>query len=135
MGCVLVHFFSLSLIFTLVAASIPPLQNVTLFLQQKNLLLFFPYPSCSFHLVELSLACRPTFFFLSLSLFSKFVDMTINLSLILKATRIHFLLSVFVFIDSLVVSVSRDTGGHTFSHQYNLTFGIALHVVGVQMVV
>ena len=61
--------------------------------------------------------------------------MTINLSLILKKKnpRIqeHFPLSVFVFIDSLVVSASQDAGGHTLSRQNNLTFGIGLHVVGV----
>ena len=63
--------------------------------------------------------------------------MTINLSLILKTTRIqkHFPLSVFVFIDSLVVSASQDAGGHTLSRQNNLTFGIGLHVVGVRTVV
>ena len=75
------------------------------------------------------------FLCLSLSLYSKFVDMTINLSLILKKKnpRIqeHFPLSVFVFIDSLVVSASQDAGGHTLSRQNNLTFGIGLHVVGV----
>ena len=51
---------------------------------------------------------------LSLSLYSKFVDMTINLSSILYTTRIqkHFPLSVFVFIDSFVVSASQDAGGY-----------------------
>ena len=65
----------------------------------------------------------------------------------------HFPLSVFVFIDSLVVSASQDAGGHiprvqevflacgrkvsgtqgfqgsghTLSRQNNLTFGIGLH--------
>ena len=63
--------------------------------------------------------------------------MTINLSLILKTTGIqkHFPLSVFVFIDSLVVSASQDAGGHKLSRQNNLTFGIGLHVVGVRTVV
>ena len=63
--------------------------------------------------------------------------MTINLSLILKTTRIqkHFLLSVFVFIDSLVVSASQDAGGHRLSRQKKLTFGVGLHVVGVRTVV
>ena len=63
---------------------------------------------------------------LSVSLFSKFVDMTINPSLTLQTTRIQkqFLLSVFVFIDSLVVSASQDAGGHTIYHQNNrLTCG------------
>ena len=63
--------------------------------------------------------------------------MTINLSLILWTTRIqkHFPLSVFVFIDSLVVSASQDAGSHTLSRQNNLVFGIGLHVVGVRTVV
>ena len=54
-----------------------------------------------------------------------------------KTTRIqkHFPLSVFVFIDSLVVSASQDAGGHKLSRQNNLTFGIGLHVVGVRTVV
>ena len=75
------------------------------------------------------------FFCLSLSLYSKFVDTTINLSLILyKTTRIqkHFSLSVFVFIDSLVVSASQEAGGHTLSRQINLTSGIRLHEVCVR---
>ena len=50
-------------------------------------------------------------------------------------TRIqkHFPLSVFVFIDSLVVSALQDVGGHTLFRQNNL--GICLHVVGVRTVV
>ena len=74
-----------------------------------------------------SLACRPTFSFLCLppSLYSKFVDMTINLSLVQHG----YTLSVFVFIDSLVVFASQNAGGR--SRQNNLTFDISLHVVGV----
>ena len=66
------------LIFTLT------LQNFMFFLQQKMSPLFFLSRSCFFSRWA-SLACRLTFSFLclSLSLFSKFVDMTINLSLIL----------------------------------------------------
>ena len=63
------------------------------------------------------------------------MDTTINLSLILyKTTRIqkHFALSVFVFIDSLVVSTSQEAGGHTLSRQNNLTSGIRLHEVCVR---
>ena len=61
---------------------------------------------------------------LSLSLYSKFVDVTINLSLILQTTRIkkHFPLPVFVFIHSLVVA-SQHAGGHTLSRQKKMTFG------------
>ena len=136
---VLVHFFSLSLIFTLVAASIPSLQNFMFFLQQKiSPFVFFSLALAPF-LVEL---CWPVdllslFLCLSLSLYPKFVDMTINLSLILLTIQIqkHFPLSVFVFIDSLVVFASQDAGGHTLSRQNNLTFGIGLHVVGARTVV
>ena len=59
----------------------------------------------------------------------------INLSLILyKTTRIqkHFSISVFVFIDSLVVSASQEGAGHTLSRQNNLTSGIRLHEVCVR---
>ena len=74
--------FSLSLIFTLVAASIPPLQSFILFLQQR---MFFSLTLALF-LVELRwpVALLSLFLCISLSLYSKFVDMTINLSLILK---------------------------------------------------
>ena len=47
----------------------------------------------------------------------------------------QFPLSVFVFIDSLVVSASQDQGGHALFRQNNLTFGISLHVVGVRTAV
>ena len=55
----------------------------------------------------------------SLALFSKLVDMTINLSLILQTTRIQkqFPLSVFIFIDSLVVSALQHSGGYAISRQ------------------
>ena len=63
---------------------------------------------CSFS-GRASLACHPLSLFLclSLALYSKFADMTINLSLIPQTTRIQkqFPLSIFVFIDSLVVSI------------------------------
>ena len=63
------------------------------------------------------------------------MDTTINQSLILyKTTRIQrqFPLSVFVFIDSLVVPASREAGGHTLSRQNNLTSGIGLHELCVR---
>ena len=70
----------------------------------KVVMLFFLQKNVSFA----SLACRllSLFLCLSLALYSKFVDMTIYLSLILQTTRIQrqFPLSVFVFIDSFVVS-------------------------------
>ena len=54
-----------------------------------------------------------------LALFSKLVDMKINLSLILQTTQIQkqFLLSIFVFIDSLVVSALQHSGGYATSRQ------------------
>ena len=81
-----------------------PLQNFMLFLQ-KNFLYFF-YLALALFLVEHAwpVALLSLFLCLSLSLFSKFVEMIINLNLILQRTRMqkHFPLSVFVFIDSLV---------------------------------
>ena len=72
---------------------------------RKCLLCFLSLALAPF-LVELRwpVALLSLFLCLSFSLYSKFVDMTINLSLILKTTRIqkHFPLSVFVFIDSLL---------------------------------
>ena len=68
-----------------------------------------------------SLACRVLSLFLglSLALYSKSVDTTINLSLILWTPRIQkqFPLSVFVFIDSLVVSPLQEAGGYVISRQ------------------
>ena len=60
---------------------------------------------------------------------SKFVDITINISLILETTRIQkqFPLSVFVFIDSLVVSASQDAGGYAISRQINLELHLGCH--------
>ena len=57
-----------------------------------------------------SLACQllSLFLGLSLALYSKFEDMTINLYITRKQRQ--FPLSVFVFIDSLVVSASQDAG-------------------------
>ena len=74
---------------------------------RKCLLCFFPSLALALFTVELRwpVALLSLFLCPSLSLlYSKFVDMTINLSLILSTTRTqkHFLLSVFVFIDSLV---------------------------------
>ena len=50
------------------------------------------------------------------------LDMTINLSLILKKTRIQkqFPLSGFVFIDSLAASALQEAGGYAISRQNNL---------------
>ena len=80
-------FFSLSLIFTLVAASISHFLNpATKFyvVPPKNFLYFF-YLALALFLVEHAwpVVLLSLFLCLSLSLFSKFVDMTINLNLIL----------------------------------------------------
>ena len=91
---VLVHFFSLQLIFTLhwwpLAFLIlsPPLQNFHVVLPTKKCLLCFlslALDLCRPFSRWASLACRllSLFLCLSLALYSKFVDMTINLSLIL----------------------------------------------------
>ena len=113
-------FFSLSLIFTLVASSIshfltattkfyvvPPTKNFSF--------VFFCLPLALF-LVELHwpVALLSLFFCLFLSINSKFVDMTINLSSILYTTRIQkqFPHSVFAFMDSFVVLPSQDAGGY-----------------------
>ena len=137
-------FFFIIVFFTLVAANIahflttatkfhvvPPTKNVS-FVFSLQLKLFFSG-------VEFA-GLSPYFLFFSvfnsLSLYSTFADMTINLSLILQTTRIrkHFPLSVLVFIDSLVASASQDVGGHTLSRQNNLKFGIGLHAVGARTV-
>ena len=72
-------------------------------------------------------ALRSHFRRLSLSLYSKFVDMTINLSLILYITRTqkHFPLSIFVFIDSFVVLASQDAGGHIVCFPAKITQHLA----------
>ena len=115
----------------------PPLRNFILFLQQKWLLCF-SYLALALFLVELrwTVALLSLFLCLSLYLFSKLWNMTINLNLIIWTTRIqkHFLLSVFVFIYSFLVSASQDAGGHTLSCQNNLTLDIGLHAVVVRTV-
>ena len=91
---------------------------------------FFPTKKVSF-VFSFRSSCLSLFFWLSfadllptfsLSLYSKFVDMTIYLSLILWTTRMQkqFPLSVFVFNDSLLVSSSQNAGGYAISRQNNL---------------
>ena len=55
--------------------------------------------------------------------------MTVNLSLILKKTRIQkqFPLSGFVFIDSLAASALQEAGGYAISHQNNLELHLGCH--------
>ena len=135
-------FFSLPLIFTLIRWPLaffifsPPLQTCHTGLPTKKCLLY-----CLFLALDLcrpfsrlaSPACRllSLFICLSLALYSKFVDMTISLSLILilQKTRIQeqFPLSVFVFIDSLVVSALQDAAGYGISRQNNLELHLGRH--------
>ena len=103
----------------------PPLQNFMLFLQQKMSPLFFLSRSSSFSRWA-SLACRLTFF-CSLSFsFSIFKicghDNKSRLNTLDNRIQKQFPLSVFVFIDSLVVSASQDAGGHTLSRQWHLAY-------------
>ena len=124
-----IFFLSLPLIFSLVAASISHfLTAATKFSccssNKKKV-------SCVSLALALSrsfsrwapLACRllSVFLCLSLLLYSKFVDMTINLS---YCFRQHgFPLSVFVFI----VSASQDEGGYAISCQNNLVLHLGCH--------
>ena len=88
-----------------------------LFFQPKHVSFVFYLSlqiSVTLFLVELRWpAAYFLFFCVPLALYSKVVEMTLNLSLILQTTRIQrqFPLSVFVFIDSLVVSALQDGGG------------------------
>ena len=78
---------------------------------------------------SLSFAGLPLFLCLSLALYSKFVDMTINLSLILWKIRIQkqFLLSSFVFIDPAAPSALQDVGGYAISRQNNIELHLCCH--------
>ena len=91
-------------------------------------MLFFQQKSVSFVFLSLALdLCRP--FSRWTLLACQVIDMTISLSLILWKTRIQrqFPLSVFVFIDSLVVSASQDTGSYATSRQNNLELHLGCH--------
>ena len=103
---------------------LPPLQNFHVVLPTKKCLLCFlslALDLCRPFSRWASLACRllSLFLCLSLALYSKFVDMTINL--------IKFPLSVFVFIGSLVVSASQDADGYALSRQNNLELHLGCH--------
>ena len=104
----------------------------------KSVFFVFFSHALALFLVELRwpVALLSLFLCLSLSLYSKSVDTTIiNLSLILNKTtwiQKHFSNSIFVFIDSLVVSTSQEGAGHTLYRQNNLTSGIRLHEVCVR---
>ena len=89
------------------------------------------YKSLSPFFVELRWpAAHFLFFCLSLALYSKFADMTIYLSLIRQTTRIQkqFPLSVFFFIDSVVVSAYKTPVAiHAISCQNNLELHLGYH--------
>ena len=101
-----------------------------MFFEQKNVFFVVYFCLCRPFSRWASLACRLRSLFLCLSfaLFSKFVDMTINLSLILQTTRIQkqFPIFVFVFIDYLVVSALHDSGGYAISRQNNLDLHLGI---------
>ena len=80
-----------------------------LFLQQKCLPCFF-YLALALFLVEF---CWPVAYFL---FFSVFIFL-----------YFQFPLSVFVFIDSLVVSALQDAGGYAISYQNNLELHLGCH--------
>ena len=109
-----------------VTAKKPPLFFLFFFL---SLALNLCRPFCRWA----SLACRllSLFLCLSLALYSKFKDMTINLSLMLWTTRIQkkFPLSVFVFIYTLhvVFSALQDAGGSAISCQNKFELHLGCH--------
>ena len=111
-----------------------------LFFKQKNVRLLCCLSLAVYRSLSpfslLSFAGLPPTFSFSLSFscsISKFVDMTINLSLILQTKRIQkqFPLSVFVFSDSLVVSALQDSGGYAISRQNNLELHLGCHGIPV----
>ena len=73
--------------------------------------------------------CATTTLCLSLALYSKFVDITINVSLILKKTGIqkHFPLSGFFSIDSLAASALQEAAGYAISRPNNLELHLGCH--------
>ena len=103
---------------------------------RKCLFCFFPSRSSSLFLVELCLPVALLSLFLcpSLSLYSKFVDMTINLSLILALDNTYTeTFSAFRFrlywLYSCVSFTRRGWPLHTLSRQNKMTFGVGLHEV------
>ena len=104
----------------------PPLQNFLVVLPTKKCLLCFlslTLDLCHPFSRWASLTCclLSPFLYLSPALYSKFVDMT---------TRIQkqFPLSIFVFIDSLVVSALQDASGYAISRQNNLGLPLGCHI-------
>ena len=122
----------------MVAASIiisSPLQYFHVVLPTKKCLLrFFISRSKSLSpFFSLSFAGLPPTFSFSLSFSCSIFQIcghdNIYLSLILQTTLIHkqFSLSVFVFIDSFVVSALQHAGGYAISRQNNLELHLGCH--------
>ena len=124
----------------MMAASISHFVTATKFLccpsnKKKCLLRVFISRSKSLSpFFSLSFAGLPPTFSFSLS-FSCFIFQicghdNIYLSLILQTTLIHkqFSLSVFVFIDSFVVSTLQDAGGYAISRENNLELHLGWHI-------
>ena len=130
MSYLLLFNFFHSLIFTLVAARISHFLTATKkFSCCSSNKIIAPYLALQLSVALFLLELRWPVAHFIFSLYSKFVDMTINLSLMLQTTRIQkqFPLSIFVFIDSLVVSASQDVGGYAISHQNNLELHLGCH--------
>ena len=103
------------------------------FLQQKNVSFRFLSPSlnpCHPFSRWASLACRPLSLFLYPSLALYLIRGHDNISKINTLdntdTEIRFSLSVFVFIDSIVVSALEDADGYAISRQHNLEVAFGL---------
>ena len=125
------NFFSLPLIFTLhwwplgFLIFSPPLKNFHVVFPTKNEspLFFISRSRSLLPFFSLSFAGLPPNFSFSLSsqaLYSKFVDMTTQI-------QKQFPLSVFVVIDSLVVSALQDAGDYAISLQNNLELHLGCH--------
>ena len=110
-----------------------PLQNFHVVLPKKNVSFVFHlslYIFVTLFLVEFRWsAVFSLFLWLSLAVYSKFVDVTINLTLVLQKTRIQkqFPLSGFVFIDSLAASALQDVDGFAISCQNNFELHLGCH--------
>ena len=65
--------------------------------------------------------------FLSLALARSSVTIDLSLILLTKRIQTQFPLSVFVFIDSLVVPALQDAGGYAISRQNNLELYLGSH--------
>ena len=105
-----------------------------LFFQQKNVsfgFLSLALNPCHPFSRWASLACRPLSLFLYPSLALYLIRGHDNISKINTLdntdTKIRFSLSVFVFIDSIVVSALEDADGYAISRQHNLELHLGCH--------